>query len=60
MEVKFDELLAHGRSVVPESQWVNGMPWAFQYDGFPVTHENDNCYLVCTPTETIRVNREEA
>jgi len=28
---------------------INGMPWSFKLDGFPVTHENDSCYLIPTP-----------
>lgn len=28
---------------------VNGMPWSFTYEGFPVTHENDNLYLITRP-----------
>lgn len=25
---------------------VNGVPWSFTYSGHPVTHENDDLYLV--------------
>lgn len=25
---------------------MNGMPWAFDFEGLPVTHENDNHYVV--------------
>ena len=25
---------------------VNGEPWSFDYKGFPITHETDECYLV--------------
>ena len=27
---------------------INGMPWSFDYEGCPVTHENDRCYLIPT------------
>jgi hypothetical protein len=38
---------------------VNGMPWSFNYKGYPVTHETDKCYLVgvegvkCTETDEV-------
>ena len=27
---------------------VNGMPWSFEYKGHPITHENDECFLIPT------------
>lgn len=27
---------------------VDGMPWSFEYNGHPITHENDECYLIPT------------
>lgn len=40
----FDELVDFGKaSGVP---LVNGMPWSFTFQGHPVSHENDSCYLV--------------
>lgn len=27
----------------------NGMPWSFTFHGLPVTHENDQLYLICHP-----------
>jgi hypothetical protein len=24
------------------------MPWSFNYNGHPITHENDECYIVTT------------
>lgn len=53
--ITFDELvqfgLANGANV------VNGMPWSFQYKGQPITHENDNCYLVPTLEGTMKFER---
>ena len=53
--ITFDELveygLAHGTNI------VNGMPWSFTYKGQPITHENDNCYLVPTLEGTMRFER---
>lgn len=55
--ITFEELvtygLDHGANV------VNGMPWSFEYQGQPITHENDDCYLVPTLEGTMRFNRGE-
>lgn len=40
----FDELVEFGRQ--NGANIVNGMPWSFSFNGLPVTHENDNEYLV--------------
>lgn len=42
--ITFDELIEHGKAAGVET--INGMPWSFEYNGQPVTHETDNCYLV--------------
>lgn len=44
----FDELVEHGKRVYRENgqELVNGMPWSFEVNGYPVTHENDKCYIV--------------
>lgn len=41
--ITFDQLVAIGREQNPGRV---EMPWSFTYEGHPVTHENDNCYLV--------------
>lgn len=53
--ITFDELVEHGRA--NGANIVNGMPWAFDYKGHPVTHENDNCYLIPTLEGTMRFDR---
>jgi len=30
------------------SNIVNGYPWNFKYNNHPITHENDECYLITT------------
>lgn len=54
--ITFDELvaygLAHGTGLV-----VNGMPWSFDYNGHPITHENDDCYLIPTLEGTMKMAR---
>lgn len=46
--INFDELVRHGiESGVP---LVRHMPWSFEYRGHRITHENDDCYLIASPT----------
>lgn len=52
--ITFDELVAHGRT---ETADTNGMPWAFSYAGHPITHENDDCYLIPTLEGTMKFMR---
>lgn len=42
--ITFDELVEYGRN--NGANIVNEMPWSFEYMGLPVTHENDECYLI--------------
>ncbi len=50
--ITFDELVSHGRRTIAISTTGLGnapetaMPQAFGYLGHPVTHENDDTYLV--------------
>lgn len=44
--ITFDEFVEYGKTV--GASIVNGMPWSFNYEGHPVTHENDECYLIPT------------
>ncbi len=53
--VTFDELVEHGRANAVNL--VNGVPWAFDYAGHPITHENDDCYLIPTLEGTMRMDR---
>lgn len=55
--ITFDELVAHGMAV--GGNIINGMPWSFGYKGQPITHENDDCYLIPTLEGTMRFNRGE-
>lgn len=43
-EYSFDEFIAYGcaRGAVT----IQGLPWSFKFHDMPVTHENDNCYLI--------------
>lgn len=44
--ITFDELVQHG--LQNTTNIVNGMPWSFSYNGHPISHENDRCYLIPT------------
>lgn len=44
--VTFDEFVEYGRRHTDNI--VNGMPWSFEYNGHPVTHGSDDCYLIPT------------
>lgn len=44
--ITFHELVEYGRN--NGGNIVNDMPWSFNYEGHPITHENDECYLIPT------------
>ena len=44
--ITFDELVEHGKANT--TNIVRGMPWSFDYNGHPISHENDECYLINT------------
>jgi len=44
--VTFEEFIEYGKQ--NGGNIVNNMPWSFSYNGHPVTHENDSCYLILT------------
>lgn len=53
--ITFDELVEIGKASA--AVIVNGMPWAFEYKGQPITHETDDCYLIPTLEGTMKFNR---
>ena len=44
--ITFYELVEYGKA--NGGNVVNGVPWSFEYKGHPITHENDECYLIPT------------
>lgn len=44
--ITFEEFVQYG--LEHAHNIVNGMPWSFDYKGWPITHENDKCYLIPT------------
>ena len=55
--ITFAELVAHG--IASGGNVVNGMPWSFMYAGHPVTHENDDCYLIPTLEGVMKMGRDD-
>lgn len=55
--ITFDQLVAHG--IAAGGNVVNGMPWSFQYNGHPITHENDDCYLIPTLEGVMKMGRDD-
>lgn len=51
--ITFDELVEYGKA--NGGNIVNGMPWSFSYNGHPITHENDQCYLIPTLEGTMHM-----
>lgn len=50
--ITFDEFVEYGKTAA--QTLVGGMPWSFHYSGYPVSHENDQCYLITTRQITHR------
>lgn len=60
--ITFGELVLHGAHECEKAGHAlgpNATPWSFNYGGHPVTHENDDCYLINTPTDTVRMGRDD-
>lgn len=55
--ITFDELIEHGLSTGAKPPFGGALPWSFDYKGQPITHENDNCYLIPTLEGTMQFNR---
>ena len=48
--INFEDFVEIGREANPENAAAHGgIPWRFNYRGMPVTHENDDCYLISRP-----------
>jgi hypothetical protein len=58
--ITFDELAEHaaqnGGHVTRGI--TNGLPWAFHYKGCPVTYEGDDCYLIHSGNDLVRMTRD--
>lgn len=45
LSMTFAELIEYGKAQ-PDANIVEGMPWSFKIGEIPVTHENDQKYLI--------------
>lgn len=55
--ITFEEFVEYGKE--HGSNIVNGMPWCFKYEGHPVTHHTDQCYLIPTLEGTLHFTPED-
>jgi hypothetical protein len=55
--ITFDEFVEYGKN--RGANIVNDMPWSFYYNGHPVTHENDSCYLIPTLEGTMKFTNSD-
>jgi len=48
--ITFEEVVEYGKEYCRKRNiaLVDGMPWSFEYEGHPLTHENNECYLFDT------------
>lgn len=53
--ITFADLVAHG--IAQGAPLTNGVPWSFDYQGYSITHETDDCYLIPTLEGTMRFDR---
>lgn len=44
--ITFEEFIEYGKAHA--DNFVEGFPWSFEYNGHPITHENDQCYIIPT------------
>lgn len=60
--ITFDELVAHGvaqNAAAGNPLLPGSLPWSFTYGGHPITHENDDCYLIPTLEGTMKMGRND-
>lgn len=50
--ITFNELVQYG--IDHGGNMVDGMPWSFDYYGHPITHENNETYLIPTLEGSMR------
>jgi len=45
--ITFTELVQHGK-LQNKDLAIHELPWSFDYKGYPITHERDDCYIIPT------------
>lgn len=57
--ITFENFVKYGLMVSDNIR--DGVPWSFTFNGHPVTHENDNLYLITLPDgQTLRFEKSKA
>lgn len=46
--ITWDEFIEHGKKQLGEANLTESMPLSFDYSGYQVTHEDNECYLIPT------------
>lgn len=57
--ITFDDLVQHGINSMQPEHLINGMPQSFEYNGHPITHETDQCYLIPTIEGTMKFTPDD-
>lgn len=57
LTLTFDEFVQYGLD--QNSNIVDGVPWSFDFQGLPVSHETNDKYLITTPGGVVPLNRYE-
>lgn len=55
--ITWDEFIEYGLNHTDNI--VEGMPWSFEYKDHPITHENDQCYIIPTLEGFMRFTPED-
>lgn len=55
--ITFDELVEIGKA--SGAPIYEGVAWSFTYQGQPITHENNDCYLIPTSEGVMKFTRED-
>jgi hypothetical protein len=55
--ITFGQFIQYGRD--NGANIVGDMPWSFNFRGYPVTHENDRCYLIGANADQLRLTPDD-
>ncbi len=55
--ITFDEMITHGKND-PDGHVVSNVPWSFNYNGHPITHDSNDCYMKPTLEGTRKMTLE--
>lgn len=55
--ITFEEFVEYGKNHTDNI--VDGMPWSFEYNGYPITYESNGAYLIPTLEGTMQFTPED-